>query len=46
MQMVDDTFWGQALVTIIINLPVPKVALTFLTSQEKVSEDVSALQSR
>jgi hypothetical protein len=35
MQMVDDMFWGQALVNTIINLPVPKEAWNFLTSQEK-----------
>jgi hypothetical protein len=45
MQMVDDTFWGQVLVNKIINLPVPKEAWNFLTSQEIVSEDGSALRS-
>jgi hypothetical protein len=45
MQMVDDTFRGQALVNTIINLPVTKETWNFLTSQEKVSEDGSALQS-
>lgn len=43
--MVDDTFRGQALVNTIINLPVPKETWNFSTSQEKVSEDGSALQS-
>ena len=45
MQMVDNTFWGQALVNTLINLPVPKEAWNFLTSQEKVSKHSSALQS-
>jgi len=47
MQIIDNTFWGQALVNTIINLPVPKEAWNwnFLTSQENVSEDGSALQS-
>jgi hypothetical protein len=35
MQMVDDTFWGQALVNTIINLPIPKEAWNFLTSKKK-----------
>ena len=46
MQIVDDTFRGQALVNTIINLTVPKEAWNFLISQEKVSEDGSALQSK